>query len=88
MNSLMKYVRVSLFFLILFGLVKIAFQEREMYKVKKEIAERNQELKKIERNIGYMSNQIENKNKLEFVEQIARDELYMVRPDEYMYEAE
>lgn len=88
MNSLMKYVRVSLFFLIIFGLVKIAFQEREMYKVKKETEERNQELKKIERNIGYMSNQIKNKDKLEFVEQIARDELYMVRPDEYMYEAE
>lgn len=88
MNSLMKYVRVALFFLIVFGLVKIAFQEREMYVVKKEAASRNHELKKIERNIKYMSNQIKNKNELEFIEQIARDELYMVRPDEYMYEAE
>ncbi len=52
---------------------------------KKIILQEKQEIEKLEREIRELSEEIEEKDSLNFVEKVAREELKMVKPREIMY---
>lgn len=66
-----------------FSLVK---QEFEIKELKKDRVEKQRELNELEAESKEIEKKIENKEDIQYIEKIARDELDMVRPNEIVYE--
>lgn len=60
-------------------------QQIAIKNAEKIILQEKQEIEKLEREIRELSEEIEEKDSLNFVEKVAREELKMVKPREIMY---
>ncbi len=72
------------------GIVYISFkllsQQIIIMDLKQEKVQRQENVKKLNNEIKDLTNKIENKTDIVYIERIARDDLKMVRPGELMYE--
>lgn len=74
-----------LFFLI-FGIGRTLFNQSMMFRdLNRKKAKEAEEIAQLEKDIEKLKEDIENKDKLDFIERIAREELRMVRPREIIY---
>lgn len=75
---------------IIAGIVYISFrlvsQQVIIMDLKQERVQRQENIKKLNNEIKDLTNKIENKTDIVYIERIARDDLKMVRPGELMYE--
>lgn len=68
---------------VAFSLVQQEFAIKEL---KKDRVEKQRELEDLEAESKEIEEKIENKENIQYIEKIARDELNMVRPNEIIYE--
>lgn len=84
-KKLFKFRTVFLLIITIY-LLSICFKKYIfIYDLKNQIAEEEEKIDAVTNDIEDLKGKIEKGNSLEFVESIARDELKMVKPGEYIY---
>ena len=70
---------------IIYVAYSLIYQQVIITNLKSERIETQQDIKTLKSEIKDLSNKIENKTDIVYIERIARDDLNMLRPDELMY---
>lgn len=86
---MLKRIKIKKFLLLgfcLYAIVSFVRQEASIRAIEEERASKQEELVQIEREVEELQDKIDNKENIEYIEKIARDELDMVRPNEIIYQ--
>ncbi len=85
-KSLEKFIVVGICSLVVLGTGRVYLkQSKELKELEQVKVEKEKEKKKIQNEIRMVEKEIENKDSLEFVEKVAREDYNMVKPREIIY---
>lgn len=71
--------------LLIYLVIVFINQQQRISKLESQKESKNEEVKELEKEIGYLQEKIKHTDSLDYIEKIAREELKMIKPGEIIY---